>query len=46
MLDQIEDRVAEMIQASAPVEQDIIDRIEILLEKKMINRDELEATQR
>lgn len=44
MLDQIEDRVAEMIQAAAPEEQDIIDRIELLFKTKMVDRDELEET--
>jgi len=42
VLDQIQDRVAEMIRAAAPVENDIVDRIQSLFENKMVNREELQ----
>jgi len=42
VLDQLEDRVADMIRAAAPVESDIIDRIQLLFENKMVNRDDIE----
>jgi len=43
VLDHIEDRVAEMIRAAAPVESDIVDRLQLLFENKMVNREELEG---
>jgi len=42
VLEHIEDRVAEMIRAAAPVESDIVDRIQLLFENKMLNKEELE----